>query len=241
MKEMKLRQYGQRFTEVKMFKKLLSVFIIFVLVLSVGSNVVSAAGYYGTVTASLLNVRASNSTQATILTQLPYGTNVSVNWTQPGWANITTYDGKTGYVSLDYLTIVQGEVPSRGVATTQGQAVLEIAKQYLGLPYKYGGNSPSTGFDCSGFVKYVYGQMGVSLNRVAADQMQNGIAVDFSQIQVGDIIGFYNASGYISHVGIYAGNGMMIHSPQTGDVIKYTSVVSGNYGARGKIVRRIFY
>jgi len=224
-----------------MLKRLLSVFIILVLVLSIGSSVVSASGYYGTVTASLLNVRASNSTSSAILTQLPYGTNVSVNWTQPGWANITTYSGQTGYVSLDYLTIVQGQVPSRGETTTQGQAVLEIAKQYLGLPYKYGGNTPATGFDCSGFVKYVYGQMGVNLNRVAADQMKNGIEVDFSQIQVGDIIGFYSSSGYIGHVGIYAGNGKMSHSPQTGDVIKYESVVSGNYGARGKIVRRIFY
>ena len=224
-----------------MLKRLLSIFIILVFVLSLGASVVSAAGFYGTVTASLLNVRAENSTASAVITQLPYGTNVSVNWTQPGWANVTTYGGQTGYVSLDYLTIVQGELPARNVTATQGQAVLEIAKRYLGLAYRYGGNSPSTGFDCSGFVKYVYGQMGVTLNRVAADQMKNGIAVDFSQIQVGDIIGFYNSSGYISHVGIYAGNGMMIHSPQTGDVIKYESVVSGNYGARGKLVRRIFY
>ena len=224
-----------------MLKRLLSIFIILVFVLSLGANVVSAAGFYGTVTASLLNVRAENSTASAVITQLPYGTNVSVNWTQPGWANVTTYGGQTGYVSQDYLTIVQGELPARNVTATQGQAVLEIAKRYLGLAYRYGGNSPSTGFDCSGFVKYVYGQMGVNLNRVAADQMKNGIAVDFSQIQIGDIIGFYNSSGYISHVGIYAGNGMMIHSPQTGDVIKYESVVSGNYGARGKLVRRIFY
>jgi cell wall-associated NlpC family hydrolase len=204
------------------------------------SATVSASGFYGTVTASLLNVRAENNTTSAILTQLPFGSNVTVNWTQPGWANITTYSGQTGYVSLDYLTVIQGELPSRSVESTKGQAVLEIAKQYLGLPYKYGGNSPSTGFDCSGFVKYVYGQMGVTLNRTAADQMSNGTWVDFSQIQVGDIIGFYSSSGYIGHVGIYAGNGMMIHSPQTGDVIKYESVVSGNYGARGKIVRRIF-
>ena len=224
-----------------MLKRLLSIFIILVFVLSLGANVVSATGFYGTITASLLNVRAENSTASAVITQLPYGTNVSVNWTQPGWANITTYSGQTGYVSLDYITIVQGELPARSVTATQGQAVLEIAKRYLGLAYRYGGNSPSTGFDCSGFVKYVYGQMGVTLNRVAADQMKNGIAVDFSQIQVGDIIGFYNSSGYISHVGIYAGNGMMIHSPQTGDGVKYESVVSGNYGTRGKIVRRIFY
>ncbi len=226
-----------------MKKRILSIFIILILILSMGANfAVSAAGYYGTTTASLLNVRESNSTASGILTQLPFGTNVSVNWTQPGWANITTYDGLSGYVSLDYIKIVEGTLPARDASVlTKGQAVLEIAKQYLGLPYRYGGNTPQTGFDCSGFTKYVYAQLGVNLNRVAADQMSNGIWVDPSNLQVGDIIGFYNSAGYISHVGIYAGGGMMIHSPQTGDVIKYESVVSGNYGARGKHCRRIFY
>ncbi len=226
-----------------MKKKVLSIFIILVLILSMSAPLaVSASGFYGTITASLLNVRALNSTDSQILTQLPFGTNVSVNWTQPGWANITTYEGVSGYVSLDYIKIVEGALPAREASiATKGQAVLEIAKQYLGLPYRYGGNSPQTGFDCSGFVKYVYAQMGVTLNRVAADQMSNGIWVDPSALQIGDIIGFYNSAGYISHVGIYAGNGMMIHSPQTGDVIKYESVVSGNYGARGKQCRRIFY
>ncbi len=223
-------------------KNLIKIFIISALVVAMLTTGTLAAGYYGTVTASLLNVRTENNTQSAIATQLPYGTNVTVNWTQPGWANITTYSGVSGYVSMDYLKLVEGELPSRSaVVSTQGQAVLEIAKQYLGLPYRYGGNSPSTGFDCSGFVKYVYAQLGVNLNRVAADQMSNGIWVDPSQLQVGDIIGFYNSSGYISHVGIYAGNGMMIHSPQTGDVIKYESVVTGNYGRRGKHCRRIFY
>ncbi|MBR2916583.1 MAG: C40 family peptidase [Clostridia bacterium] len=226
-----------------MKSKILSIFIISVLILSMSAPLaVSAAGYYGTTTASLLNVRAANSTASGILTQLPFGTNVTVNWTQPGWANITTYEGISGYVSIDYIKIMEGNLPARDASVlTKGQAVLEIAKQYLGLPYRYGGNTPQTGFDCSGFVKYVYAQMGVNLNRVAADQMSNGIWVDPSALQVGDIIGFYNSSGYISHVGIYAGNGMMIHSPQTGDVIKYESVVSGNYGARGKHCRRIFY
>lgn len=226
-----------------MRKRLLGLFIIIALVVCMSANVaVYAAGYYGTVTASLLNVRQAPNTDSAILTQLPYGTHVSVNWIQPGWANITTYGGVAGYVSMDYLVVTQGELPSRSAAvTTQGQAVVEIAKQYLGIPYRYGGNSPATGFDCSGFVKYVYSQMGVNLNRVAADQMLNGIWVDPSQLQPGDIIGFYNSSGYISHVGIYVGNGMMIHSPQTGDVVKYESITYGNYSTRGMHCRRIFY
>ncbi len=226
-----------------MKKKLFSLLLIAVLIVCMSANLaVSAAGYYGTVTASLLNVRADGNINSAILTQLPYGTHVGINWIQPGWANITTYDNITGYVSTDYIVVSEGELPSRsGDVSTKGQAVVEIAKQYLGTPYVYGGSSPATGFDCSGFVKYVYSQMGVTLNRVAADQMSNGIWVDRSQLQPGDIIGFYNSSGYISHVGIYVGNGMMIHSPQTGDVVKYESVVNGNYSQRGMECRRIFY
>lgn len=225
-----------------MKKRILSITLVLVTVFCIfGSMTAQGAGYYGTVTASLLNVRQSNSTSSAILTQLPYGTNVTVNWTQPGWANITTYGGISGYVSMDYLTLVQGELPSRGAVSSKGQAVVDVAKQYLGIPYKYGGSSPQTGFDCSGFVKYVYAQLGVNLNRVAADQMSNGIWVDKSNLMPGDIIGFYNSSGSITHVGIYVGNGMMIHSPQTGDVVKYESVAYGNYSRRGVQCRRIFY
>ena len=225
-----------------MKKKLLGVFIISILIICMSANFVVSAGYYGTVTASLLNVRESNSTSSAIMTQIPYGTNVTVHWIQPGWVYITTYSGVNGYVSADYLTVTEGDLPSRSAeSSTKGQAIVDIATQYLGIPYRYGGSSPSTGFDCSGFVKYVYAQAGVTLNRVAADQMSNGIWVDPSQLQPGDIIGFYSSSGYIGHVGIYVGNGMMIHSPQTGDVVKYESVVSGNYGSRAKQCRRIFY
>ena len=82
--------------------------------------------------------------------------------------------------------------------------------------------------------------MGVTLNRVAADQMTNGTWVASNNLQPGDIVGFTNRSGYVNHVGIYAGNGMMIHSPQTGDVVKYESIVNGNYSLRLVCGRRIF-
>ena len=70
--------------------------------------------------------------------------------------------------------------------------------------------------------------------------MRNGSWVDKGMLQPGDIVGFANSSGYITHVGIYAGNGMMIHSPQTGDVVKYESIVNGNYSMRLTCGRRIF-
>jgi len=70
--------------------------------------------------------------------------------------------------------------------------------------------------------------------------MTNGTWVPKNALQPGDIVGFQNRSGYINHVGIYVGNGMMIHSPQTGDVVKYESVVTGNYANRLTCGRRIF-
>ncbi len=195
---------------------------------------------YGIVTASLLNLRESASTSSKILAQIPNGQTVSVEELQSGWAKVT-YCGTQGFVSLDYIKIMSGENPiSRSDAvSSKGQAIVELAKKYLGIPYVYGGSSPS-GFDCSGFVYFLYKSMGVTLNRVAADQMTNGTWVPKNALQPGDIVGFANKSGYINHVGIYVGNGMMIHSPQTGDVVRYESIVTGNYVNRLTCGRRIF-
>jgi peptidoglycan DL-endopeptidase CwlO len=101
--------------------------------------------------------------------------------------------------------------------------VVGIAMQYLGIPYVYGGASPS-GFDCSGFVMYVYAQVGVSLPHNAAAQYGYGTPVDRSQLQPGDLV-FFNGLG---HNGIYIGGGQFIHSPHTGDVVKISSL-SGWY------------
>ena len=199
----------------------------------------AAEGSYGIVTASVLNIRQGATTASAIVGQAANGTCLTVHWLEPGWARIS-YGGVEGYVSLDYLRVMSGEMPSRSDAvSSRGQAVVELAKQYLGTPYRYGGAAPG-GFDCSGFVYYIYSQMGVTLNRVAADQMTNGTWVDKGNLQPGDIVGFTNSSGYINHVGIYAGNGMMIHSPQTGDVVKFESIVTGNYARRLTCGRRIF-
>ena len=216
--------------------------LIFALVIFATTHIsVAAEGFasHGVVTASLLNMRQEATTQSAIVGQIPYGQRVGINWLQPGWASVT-YNGVGGYVSLDYLTVINEPLPSRSqTVSTKGQAVVELAKQYLGTPYVYGGSSPS-GFDCSGFVSYIYKSMGVTLNRVAADQMSNGTWVSKNDLQPGDIVGFANRSGYVNHVGIYAGNGMMIHSPQTGDVVKYESIVTGNYSMRLVCGRRIF-
>jgi cell wall-associated NlpC family hydrolase len=108
-----------------------------------------------------------------------------------------------------------------------------IAMQYLGIPYVYGGSSPS-GFDCSGFVMYVYAQIGVSLPHNAAAQYGYGTPVDRSQLQPGDLV-FFNGLG---HNGIYVGGGSFIHSPHTGDVVKISSI-SGWYSSTWVGARRL--
>jgi peptidoglycan DL-endopeptidase CwlO len=86
------------------------------------------------------------------------------------------------------------------------------------VPYQWGGASPSTGFDCSGLTMYVFAQLGVQLPHYAAAQYGYGSPVPRDQLQPGDLV-FFDG---LSHVGIYIGNGQMVHAPETGDVVKIT-------------------
>jgi peptidoglycan DL-endopeptidase CwlO len=109
--------------------------------------------------------------------------------------------------------------------------VVGIAMQYLGVPYRWGGASPS-GFDCSGFIMYVFAQVGVSLPHNAAMQYGYGSPVSRSNLQAGDLV-FFNGLG---HAGIYIGGNQFIHAPHTGDVVKISSLTGWYdytyYGAR---------
>ena len=112
--------------------------------------------------------------------------------------------------------------------------VVGIAMQYLGVPYVWGGASPS-GFDCSGFSMYVFAQMGVSLPHHAASQYGMGTAVSKDQLQAGDLV-FFNGLG---HMGIYIGGGQFIHAPHSGDVVKISSLSDSWYARTWVGARRI--
>jgi peptidoglycan DL-endopeptidase CwlO len=117
--------------------------------------------------------------------------------------------------------------PSRG-------GVVGIAMRYLGTPYRWGGASPRTGFDCSGFVMYVFAQVGVSLPHSSYAQYGMGMPVGRSQLQPGDLVFFAG----LGHVGIYIGGNQFIHAPHTGDVVKISSM-SGWYASTFAGGRRI--
>jgi cell wall-associated NlpC family hydrolase len=103
---------------------------------------------------------------------------------------------------------------------SRGAQVVAIAMRYLGVPYKWGGASPSTGFDCSGLTMYVYAQIGISLPHYAAAQYGMGVPVSRDQLQLGDLV-FFRGLG---HMGMYVGGGNYINAPQTGDVVKISSI-----------------
>lgn len=115
--------------------------------------------------------------------------------------------------ATEEVTEAPAEEPQKTYAQpagSAGQDIADYAVQFVGNPYRYGGTSLTDGADCSGFVQSIYSAFGYSLPRVACDQVTRGVEVDMSDLQPGDIIGY--GGGYIGHVGIYIGNGQIVHA-----------------------------
>lgn len=97
----------------------------------------------------------------------------------------------------------------------------------MGIPYKWGGNTPQTGLDCSGYIKYVYQKsLGITLPRTAAEMAKVGKKVSINELEPGDLLFFNTSRGRNTHVGMYIGNNKFIQSPRTGDVIRVTELNS---------------
>lgn len=130
--------------------------------------------------------------------------------------------------------------PVSSTSGTTGVEVVEYAKQYLGYKYVSGGASPEAGFDCSGFTTYVYKHFGISLARTSSAQNKNGVAVEKSDLQPGDLVVFNNdANTAIGHVGIYIGDGNFIHASNPSDGVKITTLTTGYYQKRYVGARRV--
>jgi len=149
------------------------------------------------------------------------------NWTKI----IVLKTNEIGYVKAVNVNIVIDEpiedksgMVTYATSVGSGSKLVKEAEKYLGVKYVYGGTSPS-GFDCSGLVQYCCRSLGVSVNRSASSQYSNGVPVAKSNLQPGDLI-FLSKGSRISHVVIYAGNGMVIHAPRTGKRVCYQSLDS---------------
>ena len=198
---------------------------------TIGYGLVQAGG-------STLNVRSGPGTTYSKVTTLSDGAVVSIVGIDNGWYKIKTSSGATGYVSSEYMVTCKDSSGSRGDGTTavavasnssMGQQIVDYAKQFLGVPYVYGGNGPNS-FDCSGFTSYIYRHFGYTLNRTASTQLSNGVAVSKSELQPGDLVFFrYNTSYPASHVGIYIGNGQFIHASTNKYQVQIDQLLTGHY------------
>ena len=118
---------------------------------------------------------------------------------------------------------------SSSSGTTTGSKIVAKAKQYLGVPYKWGGTDPS-GFDCSGFVYYVLRSQGINVSRTQTAMYSQGTPVAKSNLQPGDVVFFQNTyKAGLSHVGIYVGDGQFIHAPSSGKVVSYANLYTDYY------------
>lgn len=208
-------------------------------------------------------MRKEANTASEIVTSLTLNTEVEVYAEENGWSKVKV-NGQDGYISTALLSSKKTET-SRNLetprkkaestttkntskkketttqtTTTQtsgkGATVVSTARNYIGSKYVYGATGPSS-FDCSGFTQYVFKLHGVSLNRTAAAQYSNGVAVDRSNLQPGDLV-MFGKSG-INHVGIYIGGGQIVHAANPSRGVTIDTITSGYYNNNYVGARRV--
>ena len=122
----------------------------------------------------------------------------------------------------------------------RAQDIVLNAMGFMGIPYRWGGSSPDTGFDCSGFVQYVFRQAaGLVLPRSSFDQIRQGAVVAREELQAGDLVFFNTMRATASHVGIYVGENRFIHAPSRGKTVEIVSLSDAYWQARYDGARRL--
>ena len=219
---------------------------------------------YGQVNYTSVNMRSGPSTSHSILGKSQQGDTAYIIGINQGWYKVI-WNNTICYIRSDYLNLTEIPYENRAsaksplffrrgkstgtavsvsalqnsanaIGNSKAQKIIATAKQYLGVPYVWGGTSPS-GFDCSGLVYYVFRQHGITLNRTAATQYQHGTYVAKSNLRPGDLVFFQNTyKEGISHVGIYVGDGKFLHASSSQGVtisaLSNSYWTSHYYGAR---------
>lgn len=193
-----------------------------------GKKAVSLAKKVGSLTATVntkgLNVREEAGLLADVVTSVPEGEELEVEEVYTEWVKVVI-DSDEGFVARQYVDLsyelkkavfVEELDSSNGVSGLRAKMVA-YAKQFVGNPYVYGGNSLTNGIDCSGFTKAIYAKFGYSLSRVSGSQSYDGTRISASNAKPGDLV-FYGSGSHISHVAMYIGNGQIVHAsnPRTG-------------------------
>jgi len=141
-------------------------------------------------------------------------------------APLQTGSSDSKFKTLDLAQDFDGELHPNA------NPIVNMAQQYLGTPYLFGGADPRKGFDCSGFVQYLYSQAGIALGRTTYDQVKQGQPIpDAQNLQAGDVV-FFSQGGDVHHEGLYIGGGQFIHAPHTGDVVKISSLSEKYYASQ---------
>ena len=216
---------------------------------------------YGSVNANKVNVRSGPSTSYSSLARANQGEQAYIIGFNNQWYKVI-YNSHIGYIRSDYLDLTEipyenadskkeplffvngkstGVTPSAAVLKGESNIASKIiskAKSYLGTPYVWGGTSPK-GFDCSGLVQYVFKQNGISLPRTTTDQVKVGSYVSKANLQPGDLVFLQNTYRQgVSHVGIYIGDGQMIHASSSKGVV-ISSLSTSYYTQHYHSARRV--
>ena len=214
-------------------KKLISLIILGALLMLAPAQSVQAA-----IGDTLLKVGTTGSEVTQVQTELNYlgynvgkvdgifGSNTQIAVKAFQSAQSLSSDGVVGPITGNQLNSLYATKLSQENNTLSRQekadAIIATGKKYIGVPYLWGGTSPGTGFDCSGYVQYVFAQNGISLPRVSRDQYTIGTSVDFNNLQPGDLVFFsFAGNGIVDHDGIYVGNGQFINSSSSKGVTIY--------------------